>query len=460
MPAAPPSVPELPMTDDAKLALLREVASGHLRDDLAKLNARLAQFEALFGSEQNVVNFVASALPQAVQQAHMPRTRTHLDAAMGDPWIGAAGYAAEHKLDQATQALAPIMLPAISQAVKERLAALSKAMERASPARRIQWKIKSLQTGLPLETVMEQDLDPFQVHRLLAVEMPSGSLLATYRVLDEYEVQDPAAHRIEKNEEEAMATAALLTALRGFVRDAGLGAGHAELSSVDLGARSLHIGQQGSLMVAVEASGALAHDLETSMHADLFPALRQAKTQSEREAALAGWRADAVPKVRKTSGSPWKLIVVSSLAILGALFYAKRSIEQTDIERTLNRVRNTPGVAAANLLQGAKTWEIYVAADPLANVELPLSEGLLAREKITLFIDPILSLDATSMARAIERSLPPPPGVQLIVTRAEVRVIGEAPKAYVDALRQHPRVRLGELTVNARISAAPPPVTN
>jgi hypothetical protein len=460
MPAAPPSVPEVPMTDDAKLALLREVASGHLRDDLAKFNARLAQFESLFGTEQQVVNLVASALPQAVQQAHMPRTRTHLDAAMGDPWIGAAGYAAEHKLDQATQALAPIMLPAISQAVKERLAALSKAMERASPARRIQWKIKSLKTGLPLETVMEQELDPFQVHRLLAVEMPSGSLLATYRVLDEYEVHDPAAHNAEKNEEEALATAALLTALRGFVRDAGLGAGNAELSSVDLGARSLHIAQQGSLMVAVEASGALAHDLETSMHADLFPALRQAKSQSEREAVLAGWRADAVPKVRKASGSPLKLIVISSLAILGGLWYAKRSVEQTDITRTLNRVRNTPGVAAANLLRGQNTWEIFVAADPLADVEQPLSEGLLARNKITLYVDPILSLDATSMARALERSLPPPRGVQLIVTRTEVRVVGEAPKAYVDALRQHPRVRLGELTVSARTSTTSPPVSN
>jgi hypothetical protein len=460
MSVAPPSVPEMPMTDDAKLALLREVASGHLRDDIAKLNARIAQFEALLGSEQNVVNFVASALPQAVQQAHMPRTRTHLDAAMGDPWIGAAGYAAEHKLDQATEALAPIMFPAISQAVKERLAALSKAMERASPARRIQWKIKSLQSGLPLETVMEQDLDPFQVHRLLAVEMPSGNLLAAYRVLDEYEVLDPAAHNVEKNEEEAYATAALLTALRGFVRDAGLGVGHAELSSVDLGARALHIAQQGSLMVAVEASGALAHDLETSMHADLFPALRQAKTQREREAVLAGWRADAVPKVRKPRGSPWKITVISLLALLGALWYANRSVEQTDIERTLNRVRNTPGVAAASMQRGPKTWEIYVAADPLANVEQHLTEGLLPREKITLFLDPILSLDATSMARAIERSLPPPPGVQLIVSRMEVRVIGDAPKAYVDALRQHPRVRLGELAVIARTSTTAPPVPN
>ncbi len=437
------------MTDDAKLALLREVASGHLREDMAKLNARLATFEQLFATEQNVINFVASALPQAVQQAHMPRTRNHLDAALGVPWIGAASYAAEHKLDDATQALAPIMFPAIAQAVKERIAALSKAMERASPARRIQWKIKSLQSGLPLETVMEQDLDPFRVHRLLAVEMPAGNLLATYRVLDEYEVQDPAAHSAEKNEEEAMATAALLTALRGFVRDAGLGAGHAELSSVDLGQRSLHIAQQGSLMVAVEASGSLAHDLETSMHAELFPALRQAKNQKERELVLANWRSDAVPKPARSGGSPLKLIFLAVLAILAGLWWAKRSVDRTDIERTLNRLRNTPGVAAANLQKTDAGWQFYVAADPLANIEPVLSDGLLPRNSITLFLDPILSLDPTSTARALERSLPPPAGVSLVVSKTEVRVIGNAPKSYLDALIQHPRVRLGELTVRA-----------
>jgi hypothetical protein len=465
MPVVPPSIPDVPMTDDAKLSLLRDVVAGHLQRDMAELNARIARYDRLFGSDQNVVSMVAGALPQAVQQAHAPRGRASLDSALGEPWIGAANYAAEHRLARATQALAPIMLPAISQAVKERFSALSKAMERASPARRIGWKIKSLQTGLPLETVMEQDLDPFRVHRLLAVEMPSGNLLAAYRVVDETTEPNSAnsanaATQAEHSEEEAFATAALLTALRGFVRDAGIGEAQAELSSIDIGKRTLHIGQQGSMMVAVEASGQLAHDLETSMHADLFPALRQARTQKERERVLANWRTQSVPVVHASGPSPLVIIGLAIAGLLGALWLVNQSVERSDAQRTLARLRNTPGVAAVNVQQVDSGWLFYVAADPLVQIEPVLAEGLMPRSKLSVLIDPILSLDPTSMARAIEAALPPAPGVYVQVTKTEVRVIGKATKEYVDALAQHPRVRVANLKVVAPTGVPMPSVTN
>jgi hypothetical protein len=459
MSAVPPSIPDVPMTDDAKLSILRDVVAGHLQRDMADLNARIARYDKLFGSDQSVVTMVAGALPQAVQQAHAPRGRASLDSAMGDPWIGAASYAAEHRLARATQALAPIMLPAISQAVKERFSALSKAMDRASPARRIGWKVKSLQTGLPLETVMEQDLDPFRVHRLLAVEMPSGNLLAAYRVIDE-EAEPNAVTDTEHSEEEAFATAALLTALRGFVRDAGIGEAQAELSSVEIGKRTLHIGQQGSMMVAVEASGQLSHDLETAMHADLFPALRQARTQKERERVLANWRTQSIPVVHAAGPSPFLIIALVLAGLLGALWYANQSVERTDVQRTLARLRNTPGVAAVNVQQVDSGWLFYVAADPMVQIEPVLAQGLLPRSKLSVLIDPILSLDPTSMARAIEAALPPAPGVYVQVTKTEVRVIGNASKEYVEALRQHPRVRVANLKVVSASGAPSPSVTN
>ncbi len=460
MSAPPPSIADVPMSDDAKLALLRAVAAGHLREEVVALNARLSQFEKLFATNQNVVDFVATALPQAMQQAHMPRTRPHLDAAMGDPWIGAASYAAEHKLEGATQALSPIILPAIGQAVKERLAALSKAMERASPARRVQWKIKSLQTGLPLETVMEQDLDPFRVHSLLAVEMPAGNLLASYRVPEEGDAANSDSKSAEHAEDDAYATAALLTALRSFVRDAGIGAGQGELSSIDVGKRTLHIGQQGSLMVAVEASGSLALDLEPSMHSELFPALRSAKSLDDRRAVLARWRTGATDKTKPKSPSALKLILLICLALLAGLWWAKRAVEQTDIARTLSRLRSAPGVASASYQRVDGGWQLFVAADPLAQVEPIVQDGLIPRQKIGLLVDPVLSLDPTSTARALEQTLPPPVGVRLVVTRTEVRVLGTAAKEYFEALRQHPRVRLSNLTVTGQTSTIAATVTN
>ena len=244
------------------------------------------------------------------------------------------------------------------------------------------------------------------------------------------------------------------------MRDAGIGAGQGELSSIDVGKRTLHIGQQGTLMVAVEASGSLALDLEPSMHAELFPALRLAKSQDEKRAVLAGWKTGTTEKIKSKSPSALKLIVLIALMVLAGLWWAKRSVEQTDISRTLSRLRNAPGVASANYQRVDGGWQLFVAADPLAQVEEIVQDGLIPRQKIGLLIDPVLSLDPTSTARALEQSLPPPPGAKLVVTRTEVRVLGAAPKDYFEALRQHPRVRLSNLTVAGPASTTIPAVPN
>ncbi len=435
--------PLTPIRDeDAQLALLRELVSGHLRTQVDAAQAQLDAFEARFGNQKNAEATVADSLAGALRRAHAPRSRAALNEALSAPWMGAAAHLAEHELPAATQALSPFMLPAISQAVKERLASFSNAMQRASPTRRIAWKIKSLQTGLPLETVMEQDLDPFSVHRILVVEMPGGNLLASYRVQN----SDHALARSANHEEEAFATAALLTALRGFVRDAGIGEAAAELSSIDIGKRTLHIAQQGTMMIAVEASGALAQDLETTIHAELFPQLRAATTPAKREQVLAKWHADEDNGPRATSGGPQLWV---GAAIIGALvislWQVSRWIERNDMHMTRQRIAASPGVAAVSVDRIDKGWKVNVAADPTSQIEPAFDASLTPRGRISLEVDPILSLDPTSIARALQLTLPPPMPATLIVSREKVRVVGRVPMRYVEALRDHPRIRLANL---------------
>ena len=150
----------------------------------------------------------------------------------------------------------------------------------------------------------------------------------------------------------------------------------------------------------------------------------------------------------------------SMLSPAPVLWWAKRSIEQTDISRTLNRIRSAPGVAAANVQKGDDGWQLFVAADPVAQIEPIIQEGLTARSKISLFIDPILSLDPTSTARALEASLPPAAGVQLVVSRKVVHVFGNASSEYLESLRRHPRVQLANLSVVAQTGAKTPVVSN
>ncbi len=443
--------------DDAQLALLRRLLDGGLHENVAGLANRVDVFERKIGTQASTAEFLAESLPAAIERASGPQSHAAFAAVMAPPWINAARYAAEHKLPAATAALAPIVLPAISQAVKERLATFSLAMRRASPMRRIAWKIESLQSGLPLETVIEQDLDPFRVHRVLAVEVPSGNLMASHRFAEDgADDQRTAAD----SEDEAFATAALLTALRGFVRDARIGNSAAELTSIDVGNRTLHIAQQGKTMVAVEASGQLAHDLEPSLHADLFPALRSAKTDLARQDAIANWRTNA-----PTPGDDHGLSVVWVLAVvffglLFSLWWAQRWIERNDITRTRERIEAISGVASVSVASVNGVWLFNVAADPLADIAPAFDVSLTANNRILTRLDPILSLDPTIVARAVRRDLAPPLGTTLTITRDSIVVAGQPSDDYVAALKAHPRVQVAGMAVRvaaagARIGIAP-----
>jgi hypothetical protein len=433
-------------SDDERMALLRQLLTADLRVRLDAVDQRVFHIEGRFGDDARTAQTLAAALPGAVKKAYGPGQRPKLDDAMANPWIGAASHVADHQLSAATLALSPMVLPAISQAVKDRLAAFSDTMQRASPARRIGWKIKSLQSGLPLEQVIEQDMDPFCVHRVLAVEMPAGHLLGAY--------QAPAgngAATVSQTEDDANATAALLAAIQGFARDAGIGTGGSELSSIEVGKRQLVISQQGSLLVAVEASGQLAPNLQGSIHGDLFPAVRAAETEETRRQAMARWCRDSFRPAHKQTMNPGSVIGLLALLVL-ALWWTHSTVQRYDMQRTRDRIEDIPGVAAVRLSNENKRWRLHVAGDPLVDLTPAFERTLMNKSGYVVTFDPILSLDAVSIERAIRAELPPPPGTEIFVADRVVRVSGTAAPGYVAALRDLPRVRLAQMKID--VSAA------
>jgi hypothetical protein len=261
--------------------------------------------------------------------------------------------------------------------------------------------------------------------------------------------------QIDDGEDDAYATAALLTAMRGFVRDAGIGESAAELSSIEVGKRTLHIAQQGSMLVAVEASGQLAHDLETSIHSELFPALRHAgEDPRARESVLATWRTSGAAGAQRARGVSFSIVLGLIVGLLTlALWGTHRWIEKRDIQNTVIRLEDTPGVAAVSPHRTNQGWQLNVAADPSVDIEPALAAALTPRERIVTRIDPIVSLDPTTVAGVLGKTLPPPQGVRLTVTRDSVVAQGQIPASYLDALRAHPRLRIGNLAVRVAADA-------
>jgi hypothetical protein len=144
-------------------------------------------------------------------------------------------------------------------------------------------------------------------------------------------------------------------------------------------------------------------------------------------------------------------IVVS---LLLSLWGAQRWIEKRDIQSVVSRLESTPGVAAISAHRADRGWVVNLAADPSVNIEPALEGALMPRSRMIARVDPILSLDPTTVAGVLRKTLPPPTGVRLIVTRDAVTVQGQVPTSYLDALRAHPRVRIANLAVQVATDSA------
>jgi hypothetical protein len=173
-----------------------------------------------------------------------------------------------------------------------------------------------------------------------------------------------------------------------------------------------------------------------------------------RESVLATWRAGGAAGAQRARGVSFSIVLgLIGLLLTLALWGTHRWIEKRDIQNTVIRLEDTPGVAAVSPHRTNQGWQLNVAADPSVDIEPALAAALTPRERIVTRIDPIVSLDPTTVAGVLGKTLPPPQGVKLTVTRDSVVAQGQIPATYLDALRAHPRLRIGNLAVRVAADA-------
>ncbi|MDX1644289.1 MAG: OmpA family protein, partial [Thermoanaerobaculia bacterium] len=194
---------ETPETEDptAELERLRELLVGEERRDLARLERRFDDWE-LTPEE------VAELLPDAVAQATGDDER--LAKALAPTLEAGIAESVHRNPQQITQAIYPILGPAIRKAISDTLSGfvetLNRAIEHSFSRRGLAWRWEAWRTGVPYAEIVLKRALVYRVEQVFLIHGETGLLLA-HAALDESKSRDPDL------------VSGMLTAIRDFVAD-------------------------------------------------------------------------------------------------------------------------------------------------------------------------------------------------------------------------------------------------
>ena len=224
-------------------------------------------------------------LPAALRSAdsHGP----DLAGALEQPVAKAVETLARTRRELLANALFPVLGPAIRQAITEALRGLvdnlNRLLESTFSIRGLRWRLESWRSGMPYAQVALRHMLRYSVDHLFVIQNESGLLLAK-------------AHQFEFQGNDSDAVAAMLTAIRDFMRDSGLAPGEAELRQVELGDHLLRLYPGPDAYLAAAISGVPGREVDQSlstlledMHRQVPAALEQGQPDPQVDELLRNW---------------------------------------------------------------------------------------------------------------------------------------------------------------------------
>ena len=428
--AADPASDASPGQDpDDQIALLQTILLGPTGTRLDGLQARMDN-PALRARD------IGAVLPQVlVQHADDP----NLARALTPPLERAITASVRRNPRPLSDALFPVMGPAIRKAVAASLASmmesLNRTLDHAVSWRSLQWRLEALRTHRSFAEVVLLKTLLYRVEQVFLIDRRSGLLLLHVKA-GSLPVQD------------ADMVSGMLTAIRDFAQDSFRVAESESLEELKIGDLSVWIEPGPHAILAAVIRG--------SAPADLRPDLQQAvetihlqygqvlESFSGDTTLLEGARPTleaCLTSQYRAAGqqsftrAAWILfgVVIVALAVWAGWTYRA----QTRFARYLDAVEREPGLTVIS--SGRRSGRFVVAGlrDPLArNPEELLAPAGLAVEDVQATWAPYHALDEPLVIERATRILQPPDGVTLSLSDGVLSAAGPAPPAWVREARR------------------------
>lgn len=412
------------------------MATRHPEEELARLrellaandNATLTYLKDRVEDPDQRATDVADVLPNSLlrSQADDSRLTESLQEPVEQAWLRFS----RDKPGRLSEALFPVIGPAIRRAVAEAFRSLSQqinqAVDLSLTAKGVRWRLEARRAGIPFGEYVLQRTLRYRVEQALLINRETGLSIASASL--------PTA--MERDED---AVSAMFTAIQDFVRDTFANDGGADLETADFGDLTLSAVHGPFTVLAVAIRGVPPRSLRSEL------AAIQETINLKYGAALAEQEARQLPGVEEEvarclalrdlrandeSGGarfPWSLLLVLALlALVGFAGWQWWQSRQTQ-SSVVQSLDATPGVVVTDVTRIDGQLIIAGLKDPLA--DLPQDIG----ENVRLDMQPYLSLEPELVAARVVTRVIPPPSVRVAMDGTTLRLSGSAESSWMAA---------------------------
>lgn len=414
---------------DEDLAALRALIVGPERKQLVHIQSRL-------DDPNERADAIAEVLPQVLlEHAQDPR----FAQALTPPLEKAITTSVQRNPQPLSDALFPVMGPAIRKAVAASLAgmieSLNRTLDHAFSIRSLQWRLEALRTRKSFGEIVLLKTLLFRVEQVFFIDRKSGLLL-----------QHVWADAVETRDADMVA--GMLTAIKDFAQDSFRVSAGDSLEAVKVGDLNVLIEPGPRAIVAAVIRGTapaefrrtLQEAVET-LHLQFGDALEafsgDTTVFSEAKGSLEGClRSEFRAEERRPRTRAAWIAATLGLALLaaGIFFYVRDSNRWT---RYLTALRAEPGLVVVSADRGWFAHGVTGLRDPLArDPQSFLAAAGLDADDVEGTWTPYYALDPALVAARATYTMQPPPGVTLSVIDGVLTVQGEAPIDWVEEARR------------------------
>lgn len=335
-------------------------------------------------------------------------------------------------------AIAPIMGPAIRQAIARALQSMTEAfnhsLDESLSLRGLQWRLESWRTGRPFAEVVLLHRLRYQVDQVFLIHRDTG-LLLHHTASDGVVVKDQQV------------LSGMLTAIQNYVRDS-FGA------SQDQTLDQFHVGEW-TVWIEQGSRAYLAAVIRGTPPARLREEIRDAldRVHAEQADALAAFDGDAAPFTTvhphlesclqahydpPPPPSALKQWIVGGIVLLGLVWWGWTAYQaHARWSQLLMQLKTEPGIVVTNAISTWGGYHLEGLRDPLAKDPSALiREAGIDLSTVTAHWSPFYALEPQLIATRVHSMLQPPSTVQFQVDGHTVVATGSASIEWIKETRR------------------------
>ncbi|MBV6468984.1 hypothetical protein FBQ96_02370 [Nitrospirales bacterium NOB] len=411
-------------TSEDDYAELRQLLLAPERSRLARLQAQVAHFDLTPANLNRV-------LPEAITLRGDKDLR--LTQALTPHVTEALSTTVRQRPHMIVDAIAPVMMPAIRQAIsttlRSMIQSLNQTIEHSLSLRSLQWRLEAFRTGKPFAEIVLLHTLRYRVEQVFLIHAHTGLLLA-HAAGDAVVVQDQTL------------VSGMLSAIRSFVQDSFGAAPDQALNTLHVGDLTVWIEQGDVAIVAAVIRGtppeSLRHHLQDTL----------ARIQAEQPEALEAFSGDraafagVTPLLeaclqshfesggRSISPMMWILPVV---LLCGVAWWGVTTYQaQRQWQASLDRLKAEPGLVVTAAYPDGGRYRIEGLRDPLARdpIQVLQDQGL-SSDRINFKWSAYYALEPALTLRRAQQILALPNSVRLSLEGTRLAASGTAPPDWI-----------------------------